>query len=83
MAVETRNYRKLDLSPQGTDDGELPVAFRLIAVTSIQSKDGRSTIWRDTAPATRTTLAENISRRELSELIAEGADWLAWDGTDG
>jgi hypothetical protein len=83
MAVEHRNHRKLDLAPQGTDDGELPAAFRLVVVTSAQSEDGRSTIWRDDAPATRTTLAENISRCELSVLIAEAADWLAWDGTDG
>jgi len=82
MAVQHRTHRELEWQPVNTSDGELPQEFRLDTVIHLQRRDGRSQIWLDEKPATRLTIADNISRRELSGLIASGTDWLAWDGKD-
>jgi hypothetical protein len=80
MAVEHRDHRELKINPEGSDDGMLPRTFRLDVITARQSRDGRSTLWRDEAAAVRTLLAAGITRPEAVDLITQLADWLAWDG---
>jgi hypothetical protein len=77
----TRQKIELLFSPEGTDDGELPVSFRLEAAATPQARDGRvAGGWTATGPPVRTVLAEGITRRRMQALLTEGIDWLAWDG---
>jgi hypothetical protein len=82
MTTETRVKRILEFEPEGTDDGELPVSFRLIANDTPQRRH-RTRGWVGAAPGKRTVLTEGITRRELEALIGDAASWLAWDGKDG
>lgn len=83
MATETRVKRTLKFEPDSGDDGQLPPTFRLVATDEPQKRDGRTyPRWASTAPGTRTVLAEGVTRREVSVLIADAADWLSWDGTN-
>ena len=77
----TRQKRELGFQPEGTDDGELPVSFRLESRVTPQARDGRvAGGWAGAGPSSRTVLADGIGRRELERLLADGINWLAWDG---
>jgi hypothetical protein len=80
----TRVVRELKFEPEGTDDEQLPVSFRLESWDTPQAKDGRvAGGWAGTAPPSRTVLTGGISRRKLEVLLADGISCLAWDGANG
>jgi hypothetical protein len=78
-----RTLRELKFEPEGPEVPGAIKSFRLELRTTRQSRRTPRENWQqDTSvpmPAhVRTPLAEGLSRRELSELIAEAADWLAY-----
>lgn len=81
-ARQQRPHRDLKIYPEGTGTG-LPLSFELVSLSCTQQYDGRSRMWLDMTPRTRTVLAGGITRAEAVALIGELADWLAWDGKDG
>jgi hypothetical protein len=82
MAIEHRVLVTPKLYPEGKDDGSPPGSFRLEIHTDRQRRDGRTRLWGNESPTERVIAAEGLTRNQVKDLIAEAADWLAWNGKD-
>jgi hypothetical protein len=79
MQIRTKITHKFD--PAGDDR----TRFHLVRKTEHQARRTDREIWKaDTSvtPYIEREVLATLTRREVAELIADGADWLAYDGKD-
>jgi hypothetical protein len=81
---ETRTRTKFRFDP-APDAKDIPDRFVLKTDTAHQVKDGRAAGgWTTEHTEYGVILTpEPLTRRQLADLIADGADWLAYLGEDG
>lgn len=82
--MQTRIRVTYKFEPAG--DEKVPARYQLIRTTEYEARRTDRELWRldirRTLNYTREPVAE-FTRRQLAELIADGTDWLAYDGKDG
>lgn len=79
MATETRITRTLRFNPErGQEATETPRLFRLEVKAQGQRRTASTRDWRDDGAPVVGIIADGITRRELAELISDGADWLSY-----
>ena len=81
--MQTRDRVTHKFEPVG--DEKVPARYRLVRTTDheVRRRDGE--LWKlDTSrtPYTERAVVAEFTRRQLAELIADGADWLAYGGED-
>jgi hypothetical protein len=80
--METRTAITHKIEPEGGTDGELPLHFALVRHTEQEARRSQREIWRQDSEHPQPVLDEKLTvlgRRELSDLLALGADWLAYN----
>jgi hypothetical protein len=84
MAREWRTIKALSIDAEhdadGADKGP-PVSFALYCTERHEYRPRVNASWHeDFSQTRRERIADGITRRQLSELIADGADWLTYLG---
>lgn len=83
--MQTRTTITHKFEPAPFPEDGVPALFRLIRTTDHESRRTDRELWKlDTSvtPYTEREVVATLTRRQVSELIADGADWLAWGGED-
>ena len=79
--MQTRIRHETRFEPVG--DARVPAAFVLVRTDTPETRRTDRELWRwDTRQAITRTELGTFTRRQVSELIADGADWLAYGGED-
>jgi hypothetical protein len=83
MAAQKRDFveRKFNPTNEG-DEHDPPARFNLEEHTARQTRRTDREIWRDEAGTYKRVVLGVFTRREVSALVADGADWLAYLGED-
>jgi hypothetical protein len=79
--MQTRTTVTHKFEPKG-EDGTLPLQFTLVRRTEHEARRTDREIWRLDGTVTPNLINEELttfSRRQLCALIADGADWLAYN----
>lgn len=80
--MQRRVRTKLRFDPKGDD--RVPSEYVLVRTDTPECRRTDRELWRrePDKPEARTELA-TLSRRQVAELIADGAEWLAYGGDGG
>jgi hypothetical protein len=81
--MQTRTTIKHRFEPVGDD--KVPARYQLIRETDHEIRRSDREIWKlntDVTPYHERDVVAEFTRRQLAELIADGADWLAYGGDD-
>jgi hypothetical protein len=83
MAAQKRDFVERKFNPVNEgDEHDPPARFNLEEHTARQTRRTDREIWRDEAGTHKRVVLGVFTRREVSALVADGADWLAYLGED-